>query len=211
MSDLPFDVRDVQLVARLDAAVDPEGKIERALEELGPMSGQRVVLLDSDRGVRTARLEALGARVTAVPSMSVQGLPKGTADALVSFWRPFPGGSDRTLEEIRRASRVLRPGGRMLIAHHYGRDDVSALATREEREREEAIGSQRDGWFLLHDHRIRVLHCWWTFDSLDDARSLLREAFGERAEAVLADIRRPRLSFKVAVYHRTFPEAVRAS
>jgi hypothetical protein len=48
-----------------------------------------------------------------------------------------------------------------------------------------------------------VLHCWWTFESLDDARAFLGEAFGEAGSSLAAELKRPRLSYNVAIYHRS--------
>jgi hypothetical protein len=63
--------------------------------------------------------------------------------------------------------------------------------------------SRRDGPFLSTGFRVRVVHCFWTFPSLDDASSFLAGAFGESGTAVAATLKRPRLTYNVAVYHRT--------
>ena len=62
--------------------------------------------------------------------------------------------------------------------------------------------SRRDGPFLRDGFRIHVVHCFWTFDSLDDARSLLHDAFGPAGDELALRLRRPRLAWNVAVYHR---------
>ena len=65
------------------------------------------------------------------------------------------------------------------------------------------LWSHRGGPFLRDGtFRIRVLHCFWTFPSLEDAREILVDQFGERGEVVAAAMKRPRLSWNVAVYHR---------
>ena len=93
-----------------------------------------------------------------------------------------------------------RPGGRLLVVHDYGRDDVSAL--RDPEAPEYTSWSRREGPFLRDDgFKIRVLHCFWTFETLEDARAVLAE-FGERGAAVAERLKRPRLSWNVAVYHR---------
>ena len=203
MADYPFSLADPRLQAAIERSVDQEGKIPRALEALGPVKGQRVVVLDADRGIRAAQLEQLGARVSPVPNLSMAGLPRGLADALVSFWAGFRGGSPDTEAQVREAERVVRPEGRLLIVHDYGRDDVSLLLDDEAREREQVAWSRRDGWFLLHDFKVRVLHCWWTFETLEQAHDLLVQAFGQPGTHVAQKLRRPRLEYKVAVYHRT--------
>lgn len=187
----------------LEQAIDQESKIPRVLQALGPVEGQRVVLLDADRGIRAAQLEGLGARVSAVPGLAMSALPRGVADVVVSFWAGFRGGSPEAADHVRQVERVLRPGGRLLVVHDYGRDDVSRLLDDEARERDQVAWSRRDGWFLLHDFKLRVLHCWWTFASLEEAHDVLVQAFGPPATAVVSEMRRPRLEYKVAVYHRT--------
>jgi hypothetical protein len=162
VADFPFRISDARLQVQFERAVDQEGKIPRALDLLVPMAGRRVVLLDADRGVRAAQLEELGARVTAVPGVSMNGLPRGLADAVVTFWAGFRGGSADMDAQIGDAEVVLRPGGRLLVIHDYGRDDVSRLLDDAD-QGEHAATSHRDGWFLLHEFKVRVLHFWWTF------------------------------------------------
>ena len=55
---------DPGLTARLAASLDVEGKIPRALEALGPVADRDVLLVDGDGGLRAAQLESLGARVS---------------------------------------------------------------------------------------------------------------------------------------------------
>jgi hypothetical protein len=52
-----------------------------------------------------------------------------------------------------------------------------------------------------------VIHCWWDFDSLDAATAFLGEAFGEPGIELGETLKRPRLSYKVAIYHRSRPAA----
>jgi hypothetical protein len=207
VADYPLRVSNPAARAALERAIDREEKIPRALEALGPVIGKRIVLLDSDRGLRAAQLEAIGARVSALPGLATDHLPRGLADVLISCWAGFAGGTSETEQQVTAAERVLRPGGRLLIVHDYGRDDVSLLLDDAERERERVAWSRRDGWFLLRDFKLRVLHCWWSFDSLDAAHDALVAAFGPAGTAVAQQLRRPRLSYKVAVYHRTFGQA----
>jgi hypothetical protein len=132
--------------------------------------------------------------------------PDGSQDAFVTLWTAFRGVDAVDLAEV---DRVLRPDGRLLVVHDYGRDDVSAL--RDPDAPEYGSWSRREGPFLRQaGFRIRVVHCFWTFPSLDVAREELA-GFGERGEAVAARLKRPRLSWNVAVYHRwrggTAPEA----
>jgi hypothetical protein len=206
VADLSIHVADPALRERLEACVDPERKIARAIATLGPVAGQRVVLLDSQTGLRARQLTELGARVTAIPGTATEGLPGGLADVVVSFWTAFRGGTRETESEVREAERVTRPGARLLVVHDYGRDDVTRLFDDLDREREQAAWSHRTGWFLGHDFKIRVLHCWWSFPSLTEAREILGGVFGKHGEEVASGLTRPRLSYKVAIYHRTLGE-----
>ena len=68
---------------------------------------------------------------------------------------------------------------------------------------EYGLWSRRSGPFLTHGFRVRVIHCFWTFDTLDEAQAFLVEAFGPDGAAVGGALKRPRLSYNVAIYHRT--------
>jgi hypothetical protein len=199
VADLPFDLPD-RLAQRLQAAADIEGKIVRALDALGPLSGRDVALLDVPGGVLRDRLIATGLRShDLIPHEPFRlELPDESVDVVIALWGGFNG---VRAGELAEADRVLRPGGRLLVVHDYGRDDVSALA--------DAAGPQYGEWshrggpFLRGGgFKIRVLHCFWTFDSIEEAQAFLGEAFDGKGEAVGAAMKRPRLSWNVAVYHR---------
>ena len=102
--------------------------------------------------------------------------------------------------ELAAADHLLRPEGRLLVVHDYGRDDVSRLRGDLPEYR---LWSRRDGPFLSAGFRIRVIHCFWTFADLAAATAFLAAAFPSTGEAVAAELKRPRLSYNVAVYHRT--------
>jgi hypothetical protein len=199
VADLPFQLPE-PLAQRLRAAVDVEGKIVRALDSLGPLAGRRVGFFDLPSGrlrdeLRGAGIE--GADLPLTEPLSID-LPDGSLDALVSLWTGFRGVDDAALAEV---DRVLAPGGRLLVVHDYGRDDVSALGDPDAPQYR--IWGRREGPFLRGGgFKIRVLHCFWTFDSLEDVRAFLEQAFGERGLAAATGLRRPRLSWNVAVYHR---------
>lgn len=200
MADLPVELSD-GLGERLSRSLDVEGKIPRALEALGSIAGRDVLLLDRTHGLRARQLRELGARVSlAEGATSGFGVPADSADVVVSFWSSFHGAAPAELAE---AERVLRPRGRLLVVHDYGRDDVSHL--RGDR-LEYGAWSRRSGPFLSTGFKIRVVHCFWTFESMEDCRDFLTAAFDEAGRLVAADLKRPRLSYNVAIYHRTFGE-----
>lgn len=126
------------------------------------------------------------------------GLPDASADAIVVAYSAFRGPSP---DEVVEADRVLRDGGRLLVVHDYGRDDHVLM--RPEIADDAFAWSRRDGWFLTHGFRIRVLHCFWTFADLDEAREVLGLAFGPGGSAFADDLVRPRVSHNIAVYHRS--------
>lgn len=190
---------------RLRAAADGEGKIVRALDALGPLGDRDVALLDVPEGRLREALLATGLRARDVANGDRAagkplrlGLPNASVDAIVSLWDGFQGVSDLELVE---ADRVLRPGGRLLVVHDYGRDEVSSLVDAGGPQYRE--WSHRGGPFLRGGgFKIRVLHCFWTFTSIEDGQAFLEEAFGDRGRALGAAMKRPRVSWNVAVYHR---------
>jgi len=206
VSDLPLPLRG-DSASRLLLALDRERKIQRALTELGPLAGRDVLVLGGG-DQELARYAADGARVTSI-EISADGRPwpvaDASADTIVSVWAAFRGIDAATLAEV---DRVLRPGGRLLVVHDYGRDDVSRLRGDLP---EYGAWSRRDGPFLANGFRVRVIHCFWTFDGIDEARRFLESTFGDDGRALGAELKRPRLSYNVAVYHRTRGDARAAS
>lgn len=203
MADLPLNL-DRPLAERLARALDVEGKIPRALDALGPLGGRDVVLVDGAGGIRAGQVAALGGRVTTVDADGDPAFdaPDGSADAMVACWSAFRAAS---AEDLGHAARILRPGGRLLVVHDYGRDDVARLRGEQP---EYGPWSRRGGPFLGQGFKVRVVHCFWTFGSLEDARAFLVDAFGDDGVAVGATLQRPRLSYNIAIYHRTFGDGV---
>ena len=209
MADLPFDLANAVLAGRLLRSLDVEGKVPRALEALGPVGGREVILLGGGT-TRAGQLEALGATVSGVRDWTLDGagggdlagggafgLPDASVDAAVSYWSGFRTGD---LAELHEADRILRNGGRLLVVHDYGRDDVSRLRGDLP---EYGSWSRRNGWFLKNGFRIRVVHCFWTFETMEATTTFLLEVFGSVGATVGATLKRPRLSYNVAIYHRT--------
>lgn len=200
MSALPMSLPP-ELEPAFVGALDPTGKIVAALDALGPVADRDVVVVDARHGPIVDGLAKAGARLNAVDLASPFRLEvdDASADVVVGLWSAFRG-VDRA--EIAEVDRVLRPGGRHLAVHDYGRDDVSRL--HDERP-EYGAWSQRTGPFLTGGFRVRVVHCFWEFDSQDAATDFLSAAFGDRGATLAGTLRRPRLSYNVAVYHRTRP------
>jgi hypothetical protein len=198
VSNLPVSLSP-DLAGRLAGALDVEGKILRGLEALGPLAGRDVLLVDAAGSAVATGLADLDARVRHEPNASPfrTDAPDASVDAVISLWSAFRGVDTAELAE---ADRVLRPEGRLLVVHDYGRDDVSRLFGERP---EYGSWSHRAGPFLAGGFRVRVLHCFWTFHSTEATAAFLGDAFGEIGEAVAATLKRPRLSYNVAVYHRS--------
>ncbi len=163
-----------------------------------------MLLLDGADGIRARQLAELGARVSFARADGPAGIdaPDASADVLVSLWTPFRGYG---AAEAAEAGRVLRPGGRLLVLLDYGRDDVSRLRGDLS---EYGLLSRRDGPYLRGGFKVRVVHCFWTFESEEETETFLDDAFGAVGREVAVGLKRPRLAYNVAVYHRGFgPEA----
>jgi len=201
VADLPISLSD-GLAGRLAGILDIEGKIPRTLDALAPVAGRDVLLLDGAEGIRSRQLSELGAHVEFAKADGPDGIeaPDGSADVLVSLWTSF---RDRFAADVASAGRVLRRGGRLLVLLDYGRDDVSRLRGDLP---EYGLWSRRDGQFLQSGFKVRVVHAFWTFETLEDAHDFLAAAFGAIGREVASGMKRPRLSYNVAVYHRTFGE-----
>jgi hypothetical protein len=201
VADLPIDLAP-GLSEDLARVLDVEGKIPRALEVLGPVRGRDVILVDGAGGIRARQLTDLGARVTLVDSSGPAPFdaPDGSADVLVACWSAFRGAPP---DQMAQARRLLRPGGRLLVVHDYGRDDIATIRGDLP---DHSLWSRRDGPFLARGFKVRVVHCWWTFESLEAARAFLADGFGDPGRDFAGRLARPRLSYNVAVYHRTFGE-----
>jgi len=214
VADLPFVLSRPESSARLTAAFDVEGKIPRALVAQGALEGSSVVVVGDAPSI-CAALGAIGARVSvlALPgdrrpapdrmvAKALRTLPAASADAIVAQWSSFAGPSPAS---VAAADRVLPEGGRLLVLQDYGRDDLDVVRGPE-RTAELVAWSRRDGPYLRDGgFRIHVLHRYVTFATVEEAGDVLIEAFGERGAAVAAALRRPRLSWNVAIYHRVRP------
>jgi hypothetical protein len=201
VADLPFEPADAGSTQRLLRAVDAEGKIPRALEAHGPFAGRDVVLFGASRE-RARWLTEVGARLTVVadPAAERDCASDASADIVVAFWAAFDG-QDRA-EQLAHAERLLRPEGQLIVVLDYGRDDLDVVRGPE-RTASLVAWSRRDGWFLSRGFRIRVIHTFWRFETIEEGGELLRAAYGPAAEPAISRLRRPRLAHNVAIYHWT--------
>jgi hypothetical protein len=200
MSNLPVSL-SADLEPALVRAIDPAGKLVAALVALGPVEEKDVVVIDADGGPFVDGLRAAGAGLADAPLAAPFRLAgaEASADVVIGLWSAFRGVDPAEMAEV---DRVLRPEGRLLVVHDYGRDDVSHLLGDRP---EYGAWSHRSGPFLTGGFRVRVVHCFWEFDSLEEAASFLGDAFGPTGSDVAATLKRPRLSWNVAVYHRSRP------
>jgi SAM-dependent methyltransferase len=200
MADLPLSL-DPDLQPAFLRALDPAAKLVAALGALGPVSGRDVLVVDTAGGPVVDGLHAAGARLGHAARTTPQRFDAAdaSADVVLGLWSAFRG-VDRA--EMTEVDRVLRPDGRLLVVHHYGRDDVARLRGDQP---EYGAWSHRSGPFLTGGFRVRVVHCFWEFASLEETATFLGAAFGATGSELAATLKRPRLSWNVAIYHRTRP------
>jgi hypothetical protein len=207
--DFPLRVSNPSALSELERVLDREAKIPAALESLGADSATRLLLVRPEPmfGVRlTDRLKAT-ATIASLPAASVSS---ASADVMVAWFdaiapngNPSPDHDSSAEAQVNDAQRILDHGGRLLVVHDYGRDEITPLEADPAAEAQRVAWSRPKGWFLSHGFKVRVLHCWLTFDSIEEASDLLGLAFDREPASVGAGLRRPRLEWKVAVYHRT--------
>lgn len=200
MSDLPFDLPR-EVVARFGHAFDTDGRLAAALDATATLAGREVLLLDTPAdGVRARQLRARGAIVTAVPSPALDRAA-APADTVVGLWSSLAPGDDAA--EL-AALRLVRPGGALIAVHDYGRDDMAELTATPETPDASTRPVRPEAPFLQRGWKIRVIHCFWTFNRLDEARSFA-EAFGAPGLAMASRLQRSRISHNLALYHRPVP------
>jgi SAM-dependent methyltransferase len=221
---------DPDLHARLAAAIDPDGKVLAALERITPIGGKRIAdvgtgighypMLLARRTGRTygiesdpsllaeARRRALDAhqpniRIVEGEPMALP-LRDGAVDIVLSS-RIDP--DDASLPAIAEARRVLRPGGRLIVIGHYGRDDVAALLEPEVVEHIMEATQRRTGWWLRHGFKIKVVHARLDLGDLKTAHDLLPRLYGDRGRAFLMGAHRLSLRLNLGLYHLAVPAA----
>ena len=205
MPDFPLRLRNPAALPELERVLDREAKIPAALDALGSLSGSRLLLVRRDPPFALALIDRLTVAAT-VDSLPAPSVSDGSVDAIVAWFdgiAPVADDGAPAQAEVDDAERILAPGGRLLVVHDYGRAELPPLEADAEAEARRIDWSRPKGWFLTRGFKVRVLHCWLTFDSMDDAAAVLGRAFDREPASVEAELRRPRVEWKVAVYHRT--------
>ena len=216
---------DPVLHARLGEAIDPDRKVLTALERITPLSGKRIAdigtgighypMLLARRTGRTYGIESdpsllAEAKRRAVDSHQpniriVEGEPTaiplrdGAVDiVLTSLIDP----DDTSLAAVNEARRVLRPGGRLIVIGHYGRDDVAALLEPEVVDHVMESTQRRTGWWLRNGFKIKVVHAKLDLGDSDTAHELLPRLYGDRGRAFLMGPYRRVLRLNLGLFHR---------
>jgi hypothetical protein len=203
--DFPLRVSNPAALPELERVLDREAKIPAALEALGARSGRRLLVVRREPAFGEHLIGQLSATAT-VDSLPAPSERDESADTIVAWFGGIaPQGADcaPAEAEVTDAQRILAPGGRLLVVHDYGRDELTPLEADAEAEARRVDWSRPKGWFLARGFKVRVLHCWLTFDSMEDASTVLGRAFNREPAAVESEIRRPKVEWKVAVYHRS--------
>ena len=216
---------DPALHALLDGAIDPERKVLGALERIVPLSGKRIAdigtgighypMLLARRTGRTYGVESDPALLAEArrrvadahqPNLRiVEGaatslpLRDATVDiVLTSLIEP----DDASQPAVAEAQRILRPGGRLIVIGHYGRDDVSALLEPEVVEHAIDATQRRTGWWLRNGFKIKVVHARLELGDAETAHALLPRLYGDRGRAYLMGPHRLSLRFNIGLFHR---------
>jgi SAM-dependent methyltransferase len=221
---------DPDLHARLAAAIDPDGKVLAAIERITPIGGKRIAdvgtgighypMLLARRTGRTYGIESdpsllAEARRRAVDAHQpniriVEGAPTalplrdGAVDIVLSSQIEPDDGS---LAAVAEARRVLRPGGRLIVIGHYGRDDVSALLEPEVVAHIMEATQRRTGWWLRNGFKIKVVHARLDLGDSETAHELLPRLYGDRGLAYLMGAHRLSLRLNLGLFHLATPAA----
>lgn len=196
--DLPFGLRDTARADELVIALDPEDRLARGIVRLADLDGRTAIVLGGARWL-VPRLERLGVAATAGADDPADAtLPAGPADgvdAVIGGWGVLRGVG---APELVACERLLRPGGRIVVLHDYGRDEVAPLLGTDRPE--VASWSRHGGPYLRGGWKLRVLHARIALAGPEDLAALLA---GDRVEGGSGAPTGAGIHWKVAAYHRT--------
>jgi SAM-dependent methyltransferase len=221
---------DPDLHARLAAAIDPDGKVLAAIERITPIGGKRIADVGTGIGhypMLLARRTGRTYGIESDPSLLaearrraddahqpniriVEGAPTalplrdGAVDIVLSS-QIDP--DDASLPAIAEARRILRPGGRLIVIGHYGRDDVSALLEPEVVAHIMEATQRRTGWWLRNGFKIKVVHARLDLGDTETAHELLPRLYGDRGQAYLMGAHRLSLRLNLGLFHLAMPAA----
>ena len=111
--------------------MDTDARIPAALQALGPIADRDVAVVGPEGAPLAAQLLELGGWIRSIADSSpgsIGSIPDARADVLVAGWTGFRPGSPDWDAQLAQARRLLRPDGRLLVLHDYGRDEVTGLA-----------------------------------------------------------------------------------
>lgn len=216
---------DPELHARLGDAIDPDRKVLAALEKIVPLSGRRIAdigtgighypMLLARRTGRTYGIESDPALLAEARRRAADAhqpnirIVEGSATALplrdaavdiVLTSQVDP--DDGSLPAVAEARRVIRPGGRLIVIGHYGRDDVASLLEPEVVQHLMDATQRRTGWWLRHGFKIKVVHARLDLRDERTAHELLPRLFGDRGRAYLMRAASASLRLNLGLFHQ---------
>jgi len=184
--------RDGVLTSFLDSRL-PDGRVldvgagDGFTAERLTRQRRTVVALEPDAGLVRPERELIWASGVA------QDLPfhDDTFDAAYSTWAFFLSGTEPLLLErgLSEVTRVVRNGGVIAVADNAGGDEFCALADK-------PIHGD-PSWWTDRGFETHLLETSFRFDTLEEARELLRFYFGD---GVSERVRSVEIGFNVAVY-----------
>ncbi|PKK88452.1 MAG: hypothetical protein CVV64_18815 [Candidatus Wallbacteria bacterium HGW-Wallbacteria-1] len=192
-----------ELFAIERSAMDRQGKVIDFLNSNLP-SG-RILDIGAGNGFTASRLLGPDRQVICVepsdtmPDFSLpltwvqataETLPfhQGYFDAAYSTWAYFLAGVNKE-PGLKQASRVVRPGGRLIIVDNAGEDEFSSFAS-------DNIVSDSQ-WYLDRGFECHIIETAFDFKTLQDAEKLMTAFFGE--ESMAGNVRLS-YQYRVAAY-----------
>ena len=178
VADLPIDLGARARRAAWPVILDVEAKIPRTLEALGPVGGRDVLLLDGADGIRARQLTELGGRVTFAEGERTGRVRRARRVGRLSSSACGRSFRDRTGARRRRGGP--RPATRRAPARGPRLRPRRRLAAARRPPRVRAAGAVATVRSCGGGFKVRVVHCFWTFESIDDAPTFLDDGVRRR-------------------------------